>query len=87
MKSFVTKYSAMTGFEEKEITKLFNFRPAIIGSPLILNGASFNFFYSLHSIPCIGFTIKYCGKSIYFSGDTYYDPEGMKKLVANGVMT
>jgi hypothetical protein len=26
-------------------------------------------------------------KSIYFSGDTFYEPEGMKKMFENGVLT
>lgn len=40
----------------------------------MVNGASINVFYALHTIPCIGFIIKYHDRSIYFSADTYYDP-------------
>lgn len=52
---------------------MFYYRPAIIGSPLNLYGAEFNFFYSLHTIPSIGFEVKLGGKSLYFSGDTFFD--------------
>ena len=75
-KSFIQKYASLTFLNKEEISKLFKFRPAIIGSPLRINGAIFNFFYSLHVIPCIGFTINYLDKSIYFSGDTFYEPDG-----------
>jgi hypothetical protein len=57
------------------LRKLFIFRPVIIGAPMIIHGAQFRFFYSLHTIPCIGFEVYYNDKSIYFSGDTYYCPE------------
>ena len=76
MKSFVRKYSAMTGFKADYIKTLFNFRPAIVGHILRINGAEMKVHYSLHSIPCLGFTIKMLDKSIFFSGDTFYDPEG-----------
>ena len=74
MFSFVKKYSALTEMTEKEIFNLFKFRPVIIGAPLKFNGATFNFFYSLHSIPCIGFSVNFEDKSIYISGDTFYNP-------------
>ncbi len=34
------------------------FTPVTIGQPLKLNGASFDFFYTLHSIPCVGFEVR-----------------------------
>jgi ribonuclease BN (tRNA processing enzyme) len=46
----------------------------MIGEPLIINGATFTFLYQLHVIPTIGFIVKLHDKSIYFSGDTFYDP-------------
>lgn len=52
-----------------------------------INGGAIDFHYSLHSIPCLGFTISMCGKSIYFSGDTYYDPVGLKALQEKGVIS
>ena len=31
-------------------------------------------------IPCIGFEVEYDGKWLFFSGDTFYDPEILNKL-------
>eukprot|EP01017_Pseudomicrothorax_dubius_P028945 TRINITY_DN3484_c0_g1_i3.p1 TRINITY_DN3484_c0_g1~~TRINITY_DN3484_c0_g1_i3.p1 ORF type:complete len:539 (-),score=139.45 TRINITY_DN3484_c0_g1_i3:142-1758(-) len=85
--SFVRKYSALTGMAEPYIRSLFTFRPAKIGEDIIVHGAKFRFFYSLHSIPCIGFSVSLGDQSIYFSADTFYDPEGLQKLVEAGVIT
>jgi hypothetical protein len=75
MNSFIRKYSLVSGISEAEMRNLFNFRPVIIGSKQNVKGALFSFFYSIHTIPCIGFEVELDDKSIYFSGDTFYDPE------------
>jgi len=75
MHSFLRKYSAMANMNIDFMKTLFTFRPAIIGSKQNVYGANFEFFYSLHTIPCIGFVASYQGKSIYFSGDTLYNPK------------
>jgi len=74
MESFVRKYSALTAMDEELLRKLFKFRPVIIGAPMVIHGAQFRFFYSVHTIPCIGFEVYYNDRSIFFSGDTCYDP-------------
>jgi len=33
------------------------------------------FFYSLHTIPCVGFEAFYNGQSMVYSADTRFDPE------------
>lgn len=86
MGSWLRKYSAVLGMSEQELQTLFEYRPIIIGEPQELSGAKLHFFYSLHSIPCIGYEIEYNGKWIYFSGDTFYDPEGLKLLHEEGVL-
>ena len=70
MNSFLRKYSAFTGMPIEILTKLFKFRPIIIGAPLNLNGATFRFFYNFYSIPTIGCEIYLQDKSVYYSGDT-----------------
>lgn len=85
--SFLRKYSALTGMPVQNFRDLFHFRPATIGSYIDLLGASFRFFYAYHSIPCIGFDVTYCGRSIYFSGDTFYDPPALLKLQQQGVFS
>lgn len=74
MGSFLRKYTAITNISITNLKKLFVFRPIKIGAPLHLNGAVFKFDYSLHSIPCLCFSVKFNNKSIFFSGDTLYDP-------------
>lgn len=74
MNSFLRKYSNVTGMRREEIRKLFVFRPVVIGSRMKIFGGSFNFFYSFHVIPCIGFDITLNNKSLYFSADTFFCP-------------
>lgn len=85
MGSFVRKYSALANMSEHELQNFFEFRPVTIGHKQNINGAIFEFFYSFHAIPCIGFECSYAGKKIYFSGDTYFDPEGLKVIYEKGV--
>jgi hypothetical protein len=87
MGSFIRKYSAITGMSTTETASLFKFRPVTIGSKCYINGGMFKFFYSLHTIPAIGFEVHHNGKSLYFSADTFYDPERMQEMVKNGVMS
>lgn len=87
MESFVRKYSAMTDFTTEYIKTLFNYRPVKIGHPTRVNGAEFDFFYALHSIPTVGFSVRVLDKSLYLSGDTYYDPEGLLKIYEKGFLS
>ena len=75
MDSFLKKYSLISGMSEEILRKLLKFRPAIIGAPLCLNGAVFRFFYTFHSVPCIGFEVSIQESVFYFSSDTYYEPK------------
>eukprot|EP01016_Furgasonia_blochmanni_P029003 TRINITY_DN3056_c0_g1_i7.p1 TRINITY_DN3056_c0_g1~~TRINITY_DN3056_c0_g1_i7.p1 ORF type:complete len:585 (+),score=192.26 TRINITY_DN3056_c0_g1_i7:769-2523(+) len=87
LNSFLRKYSALSAFPQDYLKSLFKFRPAIIGSPMQILGATFTFFYSLHTIPCIGFEVQFKGKSIYFSGDTFYEPTKIQEMQTNGVLS
>jgi len=86
MGSFIRKYSPLTGLSEDALKRLFFFRPVLMGEPMRLNGGEFRFFYSIHTIPCIGFEVYYGGKSIYFSGDTCYDPTIISKMHQEGIL-
>ena len=57
MKSFLKKYSSLTGETVSYLISLFDFRPVYIGKPVFMHGARFRFHYTLHSIPAIGFTL------------------------------
>ena len=80
MGSFSRKYAALSGMKIEELQKLFKFRPVTIGADLEINGGKFNFFYSFHMIPCIGFEVTFNKKKLFFSGDTYFDPQGLKNI-------
>ena len=57
--SFIRKYSAISGLDAQFLRKLFVFRPVLVGQRTAVYGGHVEFFYSLHSIPCVGFS-AYC---------------------------
>ena len=85
--SFLRKYSALSGLDEDVLRRTFVYRPVRIGAPLRVHGGELRFFYTLHSIPTIGFEAWYGGQSLAFSGDTLYDPQRIEEMVAQGTLT
>jgi len=86
MESFITKYSNTLDIHRNQLESLFTFRPVLIDHPTTINEGIFRFFYTYHSIPCIGFTVQVGEKSVYFSADTFYDPEALFELKEQGIM-
>lgn len=86
MSSFIRKYSAIIGIDPEDLRKLFHFRPVTIGHPLTLYGAIFEFYYTLHSIPCICISVKHGGESLFYSSDTLWDPVQVRDLEKHGVI-
>ncbi len=84
MESFVRKYQALTGLNYKTFMSLFHFHPISLQVPIRINGGEFRFFYTLHSIPTIGFEVYFQGKSFVNSSDSLYDPDTFKKLYDRG---
>lgn len=87
MRSFVAKYSALTGLRQEELGNLFEFCPVTLGRPLTLLGARFRFHYTLHSIPTLGFQVELEGRTFFYSCDTLYDPDTFAQLHAQGVIS
>ncbi|OQS00888.1 cGMP-dependent 3',5'-cGMP phosphodiesterase [Achlya hypogyna] len=85
--SFLRKYAALSGFEEDFLKRVLNYRMVRINDPTSIRGATFRFFYSLHSIPCVGFEVTYGSKRIVFSGDHLNDVERIKSLRDEGVLS
>lgn len=85
--SFLRKYSSLSGISEQDLRATFSFIPIRIGQAMPINGAELFFFYTLHSIPTIGFEAFYGGRSLVFSSDTLYDPPQIDKLAKLGVIT
>jgi len=87
MNSFLTKYSALTNTTPEYLKSLFNYSQVKIGGSEFIHNGEFNFFYALHSIPCMGFTLKYAGKTFVYSSDHNNEPGLHKKLFDENVIT
>lgn len=85
--SFLRKYSAITGMSEDVLRRTFTFCPVTIGAPVHVGAAELWFFYTLHSIPALGFEAYCGGRSLVISGDSLYDPERIAALQASGVLS
>ncbi|RYE86756.1 MAG: cyclic nucleotide-binding domain-containing protein, partial [Myxococcales bacterium] len=87
MGSFLRKYAALSGLSEDMLRRTFIFNPVKIGAPTRVHGAEIKFFYTLHSIPALGFELFHGGKSLAFSGDSLYDPDRLAALREAGVLS
>lgn len=87
MRSFVAKYSALTGVRPANFRNLFEFDPVTIGTHSTIAGARFEFRYTLHTIPTLRFAVQFEGKSFYYSCDTLYDPDIIRDLRERGVLS
>lgn len=85
--SFIRKYAGLSGLEKSFLETVLEFRPVRIGEPVKIRGGVLKFFYSLHSIPCVGFEAFFGGKSIVFSADHMNDPARIKTLFEDGVLS
>jgi CRP-like cAMP-binding protein len=85
--SFLRKYAALSGLSEDFLRRTFTHYPVKIGAPIRVHGAEISFFYTLHSIPALGFEVFYGGKSLAFSGDSLYDPVRVAALRDLGVLS
>lgn len=74
MQSFLRKYSALSGEPVKDLLKLFNFVPIKIKTPVFIHGGQFEMFYTLHSIPTMGFKMSFQDQSLVYSSDHNNDP-------------
>ena len=86
MKSFLQKYSSLTGEPVSYLLNLFDFRPVYIGKPVYMHGARFRFYYTLHSIPAIGFTLDFQDQSFAYSSDHQGDPSVQRQLLERKVI-
>jgi len=87
IESFLTKYSALTRIPAKTLMGMFDFHPVKINTQFNIHGGFFNFFYSVHSIPTMGFYFLYRDKTFLYSSDHLADPEKLKYLHEQGIMS
>jgi len=85
--SFLRKYSALTSIPVADIRKRFIFRSARVGQWMDIFGGEIRVFYAFHTIPCVGFEVRFGGKSIVYSADTFYEPTKIRELQQQGVLT
>ena len=85
--SFLHKYSALSNEPIGYLQQLFKFQPINIGKPVFIHGGEFRMFYTLHSIPTVGFTIHFQDQSFVYSSDHQNDPEIHKKLFDSGIIS
>jgi CRP-like cAMP-binding protein len=84
--SFLRKYAALSDEPISYLSRLFRYHPIYLGQPVFIHGGEFNFFYTLHSIPTVGFTLKFQDQTFVYSSDHQGDPEVQKKLYDLGVI-
>uniref|UniRef100_A0A7S4JWM8 Metallo-beta-lactamase domain-containing protein n=1 Tax=Odontella aurita TaxID=265563 RepID=A0A7S4JWM8_9STRA len=86
-KSFIRKYAALSELSPSLLRHSHRHIPAIIGTPLRFQGATFHFTYTLHTIPCVGFRVDWRGRSMVFTGDHFNSPPAIDKLEETGVLS
>lgn len=87
MQSFLRKYSALTRIPAATLLNMFDFYPVKMNGKYNIHGAIFSFFYSLHSIPTIGFHFSYRNKRFIYTSDHLNEPTTIKKLKDEGAIT
>lgn len=86
-KSFIRKYAALSALSPALLRHSHRHKPAIIGTPLRFQGATFHFTYMLHTIPCVGFRVEWRGRSMVFTGDHFNNPPALDKMEESGVLS
>ena len=86
MESFLRKYSAFCGEEPEYLRQLFSFQPIYVGRPVTIHGGEFDIFYALHSIPTMGFRLRFQGRSFVYSSDHQGDPAVQEKMLKEHAM-
>ena len=86
MQSFLTKYSTLTRIPASTLMTMFNFRPVKMNVQYNIHGGLFNFYYSVHSIPTMGFYFLYRDKTFLYSSDHMSDPAVLQELHSRGVI-
>lgn len=84
--SFKRKYSSLLGVKDSFFEKICEFRPIKVGKEVNIENAIFKFHYALHSIPTIGFTIEFEGKTLFYSSDTFVS-DRTKLLLDEGIIS
>lgn len=86
MQSFLTKYSALTRIPVSTLLGMFRFQPVRMNAVVNIHGALFGFYYTLHSIPTIGFHFTFRGRTFLYSSDHLNEPGIIEDLYRKGII-
>ena len=75
LSSFLRKYSAFSGESILFLRNFFDYHPVFMGRPFYLHGGEFDIFYSVHSIPTMGFRLHFQDQTFVYSSDHQGDPD------------
>lgn len=78
MDSFIDKYKLLTDYDTREIESFYNFKEITVNHNIIINGATFNFFYNFNNVPTLAMTVQLENKKI-FIGNGLYNLELIKE--------
>ncbi|MFN4244569.1 MAG: cyclic nucleotide-binding domain-containing protein [Brevinematia bacterium] len=84
--SFKRKYSSLLGVKEDFFDNICDFRAVKVGENVNIENGIFKFHYALHSIPTIGFTVEFEGKTLFYSSDTFVSSR-TKLLLDEGIIS
>jgi len=87
MMSFLRKYSSLSNVPISYLMELFEFRPVKIGKAAFINGGQFDFLYTLHSIPTIGFKMHFQNQSLVYTSDHNNDVSLHNELLEQDVIS
>ena len=87
MEGFLRKAVILTGLSDGDLRHMIEFHPVTIGERFHILGAVFRFWYTLHSIPTVGFEAALGGRRIVYSSDHLNVPEVHEQLHADGLLS
>ncbi|MEN2998566.1 MAG: cyclic nucleotide-binding domain-containing protein [Brevinematia bacterium] len=84
--SFKKKYASLLNVSEEFFEKICEFKAVKVGKEINIENGIFKFHYALHSIPTIGFTVEFEGKTLFYSSDTFVS-DRTKLLLDEGIIS
>lgn len=84
--SFIRKYASLSNVSENQLLNLFEFNQIKVGKPVFIHGGKFEMFYTLHSIPTLGFKMEFQDQTFVYSSDHNNDPQVHDTLLEKGII-
>lgn len=84
--SFKRKYKKLLDVDDDFFNRICTPKLVKVGKEINIENAIFKFHYALHSIPTIGFTVEFEGKTLFYSSDTFVSDRTMI-LLEEGIIS